>query len=84
MDTLKIQDLEVDNNKLREEMKKIRKSIAESSDVDNNEAVREMAEQYETLQVNLRLYDCIDSIKMQTQCREVDNFSFIFLIIGRI
>ena len=60
LDTLKIQDLEVDNNKLREEMKKIRKSIAESSDVDNNEAVREMAEQYETLQVNLRLYDCID------------------------
>jgi len=50
LDTLKIQDLEVDNNKLREEMKKIRKSIAESSDVDNNEAVREMAEQYETLQ----------------------------------
>ena len=51
LDTLKIQDLEVENNKLREEMKKIRKSIAESSDVDNNEAVREMAEQYETLQV---------------------------------
>ena len=52
VDTLKLQDLEMENQKLREEMKKIRKSIADSSDNDN-EAIREMADQYETLQDEL-------------------------------
>ena len=48
-DLLKLQDLEIENVKLREDMSKLRRSIADSGDSDN-EAVREMADQYELLQ----------------------------------
>ena len=48
-DLLKLQDLEIENVKLREDMSKLRRSIADSGDNDN-EAVREMADQYELLQ----------------------------------
>merc|ERR1719410_2732303 len=51
-DLLKLQDLEIENNKLREDMSKLRKSIADTTDNDN-EAVREMADQYELIQEEL-------------------------------
>ena len=51
-DLLKLQELEIENVKLREDMSKLRKSIAEGSDNDN-EAVREMADQYEVVQEEL-------------------------------
>ena len=51
-DLLKLQDLEIENNKLREDMTKLRKSIADTTDNDN-EAVREMADQYEMIQEEL-------------------------------
>ena len=50
-DLLKLQDLEIENDKLKEDMTKLRRSIAEGGEGDN-EAVREMADQYELLQVN--------------------------------
>ena len=45
-DLLKLQDLEIENNKLKEDMAKLRRSIAEGGEGDN-EAVREMADQFE-------------------------------------
>ena len=48
-DLLKLQDLEIENVKLREDMAKLRRSIVDTGEGDN-EAVREMADQYELLQ----------------------------------
>ena len=45
---LRLQELEMDNVKLREDMTKLRSAIADSDG--ENEAVREMAEQYENIQ----------------------------------
>ena len=45
---LRLQELEMENSKLREDMTRLRHAIADSDS--DNEAVREMAEQYENIQ----------------------------------
>ena len=45
---LRLQDLEMENSKLREDMVRLRNAIADGDG--DNEAVREMAEQYENIQ----------------------------------
>jgi len=59
-DMLKLQQLEVDNAKLREDMTRLRKSVVESGDQDNT-AFREISDQYEALQEELdrRQAECI-------------------------
>ena len=60
-DTLKLQDLEMENVKLREDMTRLRQHVAENSEDGGSEAAREMVEQFEALQEEL------DRVKMECQ-----------------